>query len=121
LCFVSICEVGSQSRGKHLDWGSSRSIYQAQPLLPCTSNGKLTEKTEPGESTEGAKELGTHETDEVDSPVKDLMAHEKTKLSDVDNIAVLCRIDYNALLPIVNDEGTMHPKCFFLYIAFACS
>jgi hypothetical protein len=104
-----------------LDWGSSGSIYQAEPLLPCTSNGKLTEKTRPGESMEGAKELGTHETDEVDSLVKDLMAHEKTKLRDVNNTTVLRRIDYNALLPIVNDEGTMHPKCFFFYIPFACS
>jgi hypothetical protein len=90
-------------------------------LLPCTSNKNLTEKTEPGENTEGAKTLGSHGTDEVDSPVKDLVAHEITKLGDVDNIVVLRRIDQNALLPIVNDEGTMHPKCFFFYIPIACS
>ena len=49
------------------------------------------------------------------------MAFEKTKLGNVDNTLVLHRIDHNALLPIVNDEGTMHPKCFFFYIPFTCS
>ena len=104
-----------------MDWGSSGSIYQAQPLLPCTSNKNLTEKIGLGENTKEAKDLDSHGTNKVDSPVKDLMAHEKIKLGDVDNIAVLRRINHNALLPIVNDEGTMHPKCFFIYIPFACS
>lgn len=76
--------------------------------------------TKLGENTEGAKTLGSHGTDEVDSPVKDLMAREKTKLGNVDNTTVLYRIDQNALLPIVNDEGTIHRKCFFFYIPFAC-
>ena len=53
--------------------------------------------------------------------MKDLMAHEKTKLGNVDNTAVLRKIDHNALLPIVNDKGTMHPKCLFFYIPFTCS
>ena len=60
--------------------------------------------------------MSSHGTDEVNSPVKEFVAHEKTNLGDVDNAAVLRRIDQNALLPIVTDEGTMHPKCFFFYM-----
>ena len=79
------------------------------------------EKTGPSENIEEANDLGSHGTNEVDSLVKDFMANEETKLGDVDNTEVLCRNDHNALLPIVNDEGTMHPKCFFFYIPLACS
>lgn len=90
-------------------------------MLPYTCNNNLTEKTKPGGNTEGDKTLGSHGTDEVDSPVKDLMAHENTKLGDVDNRVVLRSIDQNALLPVVNDEGTMHPECFKFYMSLSCS
>jgi hypothetical protein len=67
---------GSQSRGRVSHWGSSSLIYQAQPVLPTTSGGRLQEVT----ASQGAHAQieapiatpNTDDLDEVDSPPKEL-------------------------------------------------
>ena len=91
--------VGSLSKGKQSDRGSSGSIYEVQPGIPCISGSRLKGAPPSHTADSQAKTKAAAKgdgVDEVDSPAKEAaggldLTATKLPLQDID--ALLCRTE----------------------------
>jgi hypothetical protein len=72
--------AGSQSRGKNSEWGSTGSMYLTQPSQPCASADKAKNYLMPEDPVVAGiapEKPIFEETEEVNSPEKRLLPHNK--------------------------------------------